>query len=168
MVVGTYPDRARSTVRTTAVWTVTPEPLDSPLSDALLRAYFADIIERYHQREIDPQEVDDAMDEDRTEGLAAFFVARWDGEVAGCAGLRPHGALTRMYIVPAFRRRGGGRVLVRAVEAAARELGMEKIQIDTRDDLVEAQALYLAEGYVEVDPFSDDPFAERFYEKRLV
>lgn len=150
------------------MWTVAPEPLDSPLSDALLRAYFADIVERYHQRPIDPKEVDDAMDEDRTEGLAAFLVARWDGKVGGCAGLRAHGALTRMYIVPELRRRGGGRVLMRAIEAVARELGMEKIQIDTREDLVEAQALYLAEGYVEVDPFSDEPFADRFYEKRLV
>lgn len=154
-------------MRLTTMWTVGSEPLDSPVSDALLRAYFHEIVARYHQREIDPKEVDDAMEEDRTEGLAAWLVARWDGAVAGCAGLRAHGALTRMYVVPEFRRRGGGRVLVRAIEDAARALGMEKIQIDTRDDLVEAQGLYLAEGYVEVDPFNDDPFAERFYEKRL-
>ncbi|RKQ91811.1 ribosomal protein S18 acetylase RimI-like enzyme [Solirubrobacter pauli] len=149
------------------MWTIDHEPLDSPESEALLRAYFLDIIERYHRRPIAPQEVDDAMDEDRTEGLAAWLLARWDGTPAGCAGLRAHGALTRMYIVPEYRRRGGARLIVRAVEDAARRLGMETLQIDTRDDLVEAQALYLSEGYLEVDPFSDEEFAERFYEKRL-
>lgn len=149
------------------MWTVQTEPLHSPESEALLRAYFHELVERYHQRPIDPREVDDAMDEDRTEGLATFLVARWDGTVAGCAGLRPHGALTRMYIVPEYRRRGGARLLVRAIEDAARRLGMEKLQIDTRDDLVEAQTLYLSEGYREVEPFSDDEFADRFYEKRL-
>jgi len=154
-------------VRLTTMWTVGFEPLDSPDSEALLRAYFVELVERYHQRPIDPKEVDDAMDEDRTEGLAAWLLARWDGAPAGCAGLRPHGALTRMYIAPEYRRRGGARRLMRAIEDAARRLGMERIQIDTRDDLIEAQTLYLSEGYLEVEPFSDDEFADRFYEKQL-
>jgi len=149
------------------VWTVRPEPLDSADAQALLRAFFLELVERYHLREVPPEEVDQAMDEDRTEGLAVFLVARWDGAPAGCAGLRPPGALTRMYIAPPFRRRGGGRVLLRAIEDVARAQGMERLQIDTRDDLVEARALYVAEGYAEVDPFNDDEFAEHWYEKRL-
>ncbi|MDA0141985.1 GNAT family N-acetyltransferase [Solirubrobacter deserti] len=151
----------------TAVWSVQPEPLDSPVAEALLRAYFADIVERYHRRPIDPREVDEAMEEDRTEGLAAFFVARWNGEPAGCAGLRPDGALTRMYVAAPFRRRGGGRRLVRAVEDAARAHGLKRLRLDTREDLVEAQALYLAEGFVDVDPFNDDEYADRWFEKTL-
>jgi len=153
------------------VWTVDFEPLDSPDSEALLRAYWHDIVERYcrrhEDRSIDPHEVDDTMEEFPTEGLAAWVVARWDGEPAGCAGLRAHGALTRMFIAPAHRRKGGARLLVRAIEDAARGLGMEKLQIDTREDLVEAQALYLSEGYLEVEPFKDEEYADRFYEKRL-
>ena len=159
-------------MRLPAVWTIAPEPLDSPDSEALLRAYWHDIVERYYRhhedRSIDWSEVEDAMDEYRTEGLAAWLVARWDGEPAGCAGLRRHGALTRMFIAPAYRRRGGARLLVRAIEDAARELGMTRLRIDTRNDLVEAQRLYLAEGYDEVEPFNDDQYAERFFEKRLV
>lgn len=154
-------------MRPTAVWTVQPEPLDHPDSEALLRAYFHELVERWHQREIDPAEVDQAMEEDPTEGLVAFVVARWDGVAAGCAGLRPGGALTRMYIAPEFRRRGGGRLLVRAVEDAARALGLAAIRLDTRNDLVEARALYAAEGFVEVEPFNDDEFAEHWFEKRL-
>jgi GNAT superfamily N-acetyltransferase len=149
------------------VWTVDFEPLDSPDSEALLRAYFVELVERYHQRPIAPEEVDEAMDEDRTEGLAAWLLARWDGTPAGCAGLRAHGALTRMYVVPSCRRRGGARLLLRAIEDAARGLGLERLQIDTRDDLVEARALYVSEGYAEVEPFNDDEYAEHWYEKRL-
>ncbi|MDA0184144.1 GNAT family N-acetyltransferase [Solirubrobacter phytolaccae] len=158
-------------MRLTAVWTIHSEPLDSPDSEALLWAYWHDIVARYYRhyedRSIAPHEVDAAMDEYRTEDLAAWLVARWDGEPAGCAGLRRHGALTRMFIAPAYRRRGGARLLLRGVEDAARELGITKLQIDTRDDLVEAQRLYLAEGYDEVEPFNADEYAERFFEKRL-
>jgi GNAT superfamily N-acetyltransferase len=149
------------------VWTVTPEPLESPVSEALLREYFADIIARYFRRPIDSQEVEDAMEEYRLAGLAAFLVARWDGEPVGCAGLRKDGAVTRMYIAQPYRRRGGARLLLRALERAARELGFTRLRLDTREDLVEAQALYVAEGFVEVEPWKVEEYADRFFEKHL-
>lgn len=149
------------------MWTVHPAPLDSPESDALLRAYFADIIERYHKRSIDPQEVDDAMEEYRLEGLAEFLVARWDDELVGCVGLRRDGAVTRMYIDPAYRRRGGARLLLRALEDAARAQGMTRLRLDTREDLVEAQALYATEGWVEVEPWKVEEYADVFFVKHL-
>jgi GNAT superfamily N-acetyltransferase len=149
------------------MWTVAEAPLDSPESDALIRAYFADIIERYHQREIDPREVEDAMEEYRLDGLAAFLVARWDGTPAGCVGLRRDGAVTRMYIDRAYRRRGGARLLLRALEGAARAQGMRRLRLDTRADLVEAQALYRAAGFVEVEPWKVEEYADVFFEKVL-
>jgi GNAT superfamily N-acetyltransferase len=149
------------------MWTIAPAPLDSPESEALLRAYFADIIERYHQREIDPREVDDAMEEFRLEGLAAFLVARWDGKLVGCVGLRRDGAVTRMYIDRAYRRRGGARLLLRALEDAARALRMTRLRLDTRADLTEAQALYAAEGFARVEPWKVEEYADVFFEKVL-
>ena len=44
---------------------------------------------------------------------------------------------------------------------------LTRLRLDTREDLVEAQALYAAEGWVEVEPFNDDEFANRFFEKVL-
>ena len=149
------------------MWTVTPEPLESPVSEALLREYFADIIARYLRRPIDSQEVEDAMEEYRLAGLAAFLVARWDGTPVGCVGLREDGAVTRMYIALPYRRRGGARLLLRELEAAAREQGIRRLRLDTRQDLVEAQALYLAEGFVEVEPWKVEEYADRFFEKHL-
>jgi GNAT superfamily N-acetyltransferase len=149
------------------MWTIAAAPLDSPESEALLRAYFADIIERYYQREIEPREVDEAMEEFRLPGLAEFLVARWDGKLVGCVGLRRDGAVTRMYIDRAYRRRGGARLLLRALEDAARALGMTRLRLDTREDLTEAQALYAAEGFVRVEPWKVEEYADVFFEKVL-
>ena len=131
----------------------------------MLRAYFQELIDRYNGRPMPSSEVDAEMAIHTNAGVSAFFVARCEGELAGCAGLREWGALTRMYIAAPFRRRGGGRVLLEAIEGAARAQGMERLRIDTRDDLVEARGLYLAAGYDEVEPFNQDPYAEHWFEK---
>ena len=149
------------------MWTAREEPIDSPDAVALLRAYFVEIVDRYHGRPMPASLVDQAMAEDPDTGIVAFLVARLDGAAAGCVGLREAGLITRMYIAPAFRRRGGGRVLIAAVEAAARARGLTRLRLDTRDDLVEARALYAATGYAEVEPFNDEPYAEHFFEKYL-
>jgi ribosomal protein S18 acetylase RimI-like enzyme len=85
----------------------------------------------------------------------------------GCAGLSANGTVTRVYVDPAYRRRGGGRLLLEGLEASARALGLEQLRLDTREDLVEAQALYRAAGWVEVEPFNDDEYADRFFAKPL-
>ena len=141
--------------------------MSSPDGAALLRAYFTEVVDRYWGRPMPPFDVDQAMEEEPSVGFAAFFVARFDGVAAGCAGLTASGELTRMYVAPAFRRRGGGRVLLGAIEDAARSLGMSSVRLDTRDDLVEARALYLACGYAEVPAFSAGPYAEHWFEKEL-
>ncbi len=132
------------------MWTVRSEPTDHPEANALLRAYFKEMIDRYQGQEMPEEEVDIEMEIDPSTGFAAFLVALWDGEPAGCVGLRVEGDVTRVYIAPQFRRRGGGRFLMDAIEETARELGFDRLRMDTRDDLVEARSLYLACGYAEV------------------
>ena len=139
---------------------------DSPDAAVLLRAYFTEVVDRYWGRPMPASEIDLAMAEEPSTGLSAFFVARFDGVAAGCAGLTQSGELTRMYVAPAFRRRGGARVLLGAIEDAARALGIASVRLDTRHDLVEARALYLACGYAEVPAFNDGPYADHFFEKR--
>jgi GNAT superfamily N-acetyltransferase len=72
-----------------------------------------------------------------------------------------------MYVRANARRQGGAAQLVAAAEAAARALGAKIMRLDTRDDLVEARALYARSGYTEVDAFSDDKYAEHWFEKPL-
>ncbi|MEU8183686.1 GNAT family N-acetyltransferase [Micromonospora sp. NPDC049044] len=62
---------------------------------------------------------------------------------------------------------GGGAALLAAVERVARTAGEDRIRLDTRDDLVEARALYARHGYVEIPPYSSDRYAEHWFEKQL-
>ena len=149
------------------MWTVEACDIADPDGAALLRAYFVEIVDRYWGRPMPAFEVDQAMAEEPSDGLAAFVVARFDGVPAGCAGLWPSGELTRVFVAPAYRRRGGGRVLLDAIEDAARSLGLLRVRLDTRSDLTEARSLYLACGYAEVPAFSSGPYSEHWFEKEL-
>jgi hypothetical protein len=40
-------------------------------------------------------------------------------------------------------------------------------RLDTRHDLVEARRLYATHGYVEIPPYSDNPYADHWFDKRL-
>lgn len=150
------------------MWTVRDEPVDGPDADRLLRAYFSELIERYVHRAATPGEVDRTLEEFPTTGLAAFLVLRRDGHAAGCLGLHATGELTRVFVAPAFRRRGGARALLAAAESHARARGLARLFLDTRTDLHEARALYLASGFTEVPPLTaPGPYKDHWYAKPL-
>jgi hypothetical protein len=54
-----------------------------------------------------------------------------------------------------------------AAETAARELGIERLRLDTNSALPEAARLYRATGWTEIARFNDDPYPDLFFEKRL-
>ncbi|MBQ0984980.1 GNAT family N-acetyltransferase [Streptomyces sp. F63] len=165
----------RTGAHPTATWTASPEPVGSPVARRLLRAYYAEVAGRYHGRAMTEAEIDDGLavhhSDDLTAPTGVFLVARLGGEPAGCGGLRllrPGTAeLTRLYVRPEVRGRGGGGALLAAVETAARELGAERIVLDTRHDLVEARALYAKHGYAEVPAHNADPYADHWFAKHL-
>ena len=146
-------------------WNVAPA--DS-FRSALTREYLTDIVGRYWGRPATAAEVEQEMDD---EVLPVYVEASWDGEPVGCLGLRivepGLGELTRMFVRESHRGRGGGAALLNAVETAAVRLGITKIRLDTRTDLVEARALYARHGYLEVDAYHDKPYAEHFFVKHL-
>ena len=53
------------------------------------------------------------------------------------------------------------------LEAKARDLGLDTLRLDTNRALPEAHALYWREGFVEVAPFNDQPYAHLWFEKKL-
>ncbi|WP_024877788.1 GNAT family N-acetyltransferase [Saccharomonospora piscinae] len=148
---------------------------DAPEAVRLVRTYFADVAGRYYGRRATEAELDIAIAEDPDNALlpphGAFLLARQDGLPVGCAGLVPlgHGMveLKRMFVVPSVRGRGLGARLLAAAEDVAAELGATVIRLDTRHDLVEAQALYRTRGFAEIPAYSEGPYAEVFFEKRL-
>jgi GNAT superfamily N-acetyltransferase len=100
-----------------------------------------------------------------------FLVGRYVDEAAGCAGLRvldEHTVeLTRVFVQHDFRGTGGGTQLLAAVDRAARDLGADRIVLDTRVHLIEARNLYLKKGYHEIPAYKTDKYAEVFYARTL-
>ena len=149
----------------------TVEPT-SPEAVTILRAYYFDVISSFYGREALPDEVTRVMlDEpsDDLTGRGGLFLIVNAG--VGCGGLRfiePGVAeLTRIFVAPSGRRRRLGQRIVERLETEARNRGIHTLRLDTRADLVEALALYEKLGYVDVEPFSDARYAERWLAKRL-
>jgi GNAT superfamily N-acetyltransferase len=150
----------------------------SPQDDvaaALIRAYFVDIVGRYHGREADAAEVDAAMSDAPSADLQGptgmFVVVTAFGSPVGCGGLRvidaATGELTRIYVTPAARGLGMGARIVDRLHELALAAGLTRVRLDTRSDLVEARRLYARLGYVEVARHNDDPYAEHWFAKTL-
>ncbi|MDJ0462893.1 GNAT family N-acetyltransferase [Streptomyces sp. H27-C3] len=156
-------------------WIVSPERFDTPEATALRRDYYGEVAGRYWERPATAQEIDDGLTDDGVELLAPptglFLLGRADGVAAGCIGVRVLDAdtaeLTRVYVCPAFRGKGGAGLLMTVAEEAARGFGVERIRLDTRDDLVEARALYARHGFLEVPAFNNGPYAEHWFAKEL-
>ena len=142
---------------------------------AVLAAYFHEVVSRHHGREATAAEVAAAMRAEPSDDLrppgGLLLLARQDGRVLGCAGLRllpaGTGEVTRVFVVPQARRRGIGQHLLDAVEAAARRQRVTRLRLDTSDYLTEAGRLYRRNGYQEVGPFSEGRVANLWYEKVL-
>jgi GNAT superfamily N-acetyltransferase len=101
----------------------------------------------------------------------AFIVGSLDGRPVCCGGVKRLDAraceIKRMYVVPAARARGVGRVLLHELEDRARALGYAIARLDTGPRQAGARRLYESEGYVEVADFNANPVASFWGEKPL-
>ena len=155
--------------------TVAPEPPSGPDAQGLLWAYFQEMVSRYQLRPGRAEEVEGAMAEDPSDDLVPpagmFYLARRGTTPVGCIGLRLRanqvGQVTRVFVLPAERRKGVGAKLMAEIEAAAREHKVRRLELDTRDDLVEARRLYESCGFVEVPAFNAGRYAEHWFAKQL-
>jgi GNAT superfamily N-acetyltransferase len=150
-------------------------PPDAADAREALRAYFTDIVGRYHGRSATELEIDSVLVDHTSDDLKVpsglFWVAFNGAAVVGCAGLRllPAGVgeVARVFVADAARRQGIGARLLDEVEAAARTHCVSRLRLDTRHDLVEARMLYLKHRYVEVPAFNDSPYADHWFVKTL-
>lgn len=100
-----------------------------------------------------------------------FIIARLEDVPIGCVGVKGSGGkvaeIKRMWITPAARGLGLSRRLMTFAEDAARSIGIETLRLDTNSALFEAVGLYKSMGWVEIEPFNDDPDPDTFFEKHL-
>jgi GNAT superfamily N-acetyltransferase len=95
--------------------------------------------------------------------MGRLYLAMVDGEAAGCMAVHPlpapgEGELKRLYVRPAFRGLGLGRILMERIIEAAREIGYRVLRFDTWPErMPEPQAMYRRLGCVETPPYYDNP-----------
>jgi putative acetyltransferase len=95
------------------------------------------------------------------------------GELAGCGALRPFAdaedgnacEMKRLYVRPAFRGIGLGRILAKALFDEARRVGYSTMLLDTLDDMEAARELYASLGFVEIPPYYYNPVPGAHYLK---
>jgi ribosomal protein S18 acetylase RimI-like enzyme len=118
------------------------------------------------------QELEDLPGE-YTEPRGALLLA-WVGDaVAGCCALRPFDGsdyanaaeMKRLYVRPAFRGLGLGRMLAEGILDAARSAAYHCVLLDTLDDMESARALYEDLGFIEIPPYYHNPHAGAHYLK---
>jgi GNAT superfamily N-acetyltransferase len=101
----------------------------------------------------------------------ALLLAYLRGQAIGVGGVKLHSRrpceIKRMWVDPSARGLGLGRRLLTELEAFARDHGARIAHIETSRHMPEANALYESAGWVEVEPFNDEPFADHWFEKRL-
>ena len=149
---------------------VGPEPADSADARRCLDAYFGELAARF-ENGYDAGNDNSAPAAEMAPPSGLFVVARLDNEPVGCGGLKRAGKATgeikRVWTAPCARGIGVARRVIRTLEAAARDCGLRTLRLDTNRALTEAHALYRKEGFREVAPFSDNPYAHHWFEKRL-
>lgn len=101
-----------------------------------------------------------------------LFVATAGGRHVAMIGVRPledHVAeMKRLYVRPEARGRGLARTLIARVCDHARTLGYREIRLDTLPKMGDAQALYEALGFTDIDPYYQTPIAgTRFMARKL-
>jgi len=102
-----------------------------------------------------------------------LLLAFVDGALAGCGGLRALAdvdyanacEMKRLYVRPAFRRFGLGRVLAQALIDEARHAGYSVMLLDTLDDMESARGLYTSLGFEEIPPYYFNPIKGAHYLK---
>lgn len=86
-----------------------------------------------------------------------FWTVRVDDVLAGCGALKDEadgsGEIKSMFIRPVWRGQGLSRKVLETIEAKAREIGLQRLNLETGTDSLAARALYESFGYAYCPPF---------------
>lgn len=147
--------------------------IESPRSEAArlcIASYFAELNDRF-ENGFDPGRSISADAEELTEPAGVLLIARLRGDPVGCGALKLHGRgpaeIKRMWIDFRARGLGVGRRILGELEQHARQRRVRVLRLETNRSLVEAQNLYRSVGFVEVEPFNEEPYAHHWFEKDL-
>jgi len=149
------------------------EPADPASTDAraCIDAYLRELDGRFESGfdatlgpSADPQEL--------VPPSGVLLLARLDENALGCGALKVLGEgigeIKRMWVAPDARGLGIAQRMLDALEAQARAMSLHTLRLDTNRTLLEARALYVRNGYVEIPRYNENPYADYWFEKKLV
>jgi putative acetyltransferase len=131
---------------------ITAEPFDSYDARRLIASLDAGLAELYPPE----QRFGPNLKAEHLEGRhGTFLVARDDGRAVGCGAIRVLDSTTaeakRMYVEPDQRGKGVGRAVLAGLEAAAKQLGVRRLVLETGIYQDAALSLYRRAGFTQVD-----------------
>jgi putative acetyltransferase len=102
-----------------------------------------------------------------------LLVAWADGQPAGCVALRALPGvdyanaceMKRLFVRPAYRRLGLGRLLAVQLLNHATQLGYSSLLLDTLDDMEAAREMYASLGFEDIPPYYFNPIPGAHYLK---
>lgn len=96
-----------------------------------------------------------------------LYIAYWDGQAAGCIGLRKIDErsceLKRLYVRPQYRGKKLAERLIQRIIADAKEIGYSYILLDTLPFLEAAIHLYRKFGFYTVERYNSSPMNTSIY-----
>lgn len=145
------PPIAEGTLRDGVAVRLTALPYDDPVAQELVEQVQQEYVARYGGRDEAVVEPGEFLP---PQGL--FVAAEIDGDPIGSGAWRTIGGdvaeikaaeIKRVYVAPAFRRRGIAQRIVAVLESSAAEAGCRSVVLNTGDRQPEALALYEQLGY---------------------
>ncbi|HWM21892.1 MAG TPA: helix-turn-helix domain-containing GNAT family N-acetyltransferase [Ilumatobacteraceae bacterium] len=155
---------------TSAIVEIAPVDAADPAAQHCLREYFAELDRRF-ETGFDPRLSIPADVGELRPPAGVLLLATLRSDPIGCGALKFHAEsptdIKRMWIDESARGLGIGRRLLGELESYAARRGSRVVRLETNRTLIEAIAMYRAAGYVEVEPFNDEPYAHHWFEKHL-
>jgi GNAT superfamily N-acetyltransferase len=100
-----------------------------------------------------------------------LLLVELEGEAVGCGGVRGLSEhrfeVKHLWVRPTAQGHGLGRATLAELERRAALLGATEVVLDTNASLEAAGGLYRSSGYVDIEPYNDNPNATNWFLKRL-
>ncbi len=99
--------------------------------------------------------------------LGCILLAELSGNIVGCVALRPLESkiceMKRLFVIPQYRGRDIGRTLTCAVIDRARQMGYEKMRLDTIESMKTAKKLYHSLNFRTIQAYCYNPLDNPSY-----